>query len=243
MRKVSIVILILLCVAFRADKVSILKPTASFPSPVHEPSDVCLSPSGATMYIVDDGGLLFESDLSGQILRKAPITKNYNDFEAVCTDGDRICVSAESDRKILVFDSKSLELIHVVSYDFNSLRNSGFESLTFNPEKQCFYMVSEKNPIVIRQYAADFRLLDEKVFVGASDVSAASWHDHALWLMSDEDRTLLKLDSSMEHIASSWRLPVLNPEGFFFDTSNVLRVASDDMERIYLFNDPETHAR
>jgi hypothetical protein len=54
---------------------------------------------------------------------------------------------------------------------------------------------------------------------------------------------LLKLDASMQKSVASWRLPILNPEGFFFDKSNLLRVASDDMERIYLFNDPETHAR
>jgi uncharacterized protein YjiK len=241
MKKLTLASVLVFCFAFRTDKIITIKPTASFPSQVHEPSDVCLAPSGESMYVVDDSGLLFETDLNGKILRKAQKTKDYNDFEAVCTDGGQIYVSAESDRKILVFDSKSFELVHVVAYDFNSLRNAGFESMTMDPETHCFFMVSEKNPIVIRKYSADFRLMDEKVFSGASDISSATWHNHALWLLSDEDRTLFKLDSTMQHIASSWRLPVLNPEGFFFDNSNVLRVASDDMERIFIFNDPETH--
>ncbi len=243
MRTLYFVLVLIALTGFRADKPLLIKSIGSYPSLVHEPSDICLSPSGETMFIVDDGGLLFETELNGKIIRKAPVTKSYNDFEAVCTDGDKIYVSAESDRKILVFDAQSMELIRVIPYEFNSARNSGFESLTFDPVKHRFFMVSEKNPIVIRQYTTDFVLLNETVFTAASDISSASWHDNALWLLSDEDHMLFKLDASMQKSVASWRLPILNPEGFFFDKSNLLRVASDDMERIYLFNDPETHAR
>ena len=73
----------------------------------------------------------------------------------------------------------------------------------------------------------------------ARDISSASFHNDFLWLLSDEDRTVLKLNPITYEVIEKWLLPVINPEGFAFDKDSNLVVTCDDMQRIYYFNNPE----
>ena len=73
----------------------------------------------------------------------------------------------------------------------------------------------------------------------AEDISSARFHNGFLWLLSDEDSMLLKLNASTYEVLQKWSLPVINPEGLVFDKDGNLLIACDDMQRVYYFNNPE----
>ena len=73
----------------------------------------------------------------------------------------------------------------------------------------------------------------------ARDISSAYYYQNALWLLSDEDMMLIKLNPQTYEVIQKWSLPVINPEGFTFDKDGNLIITCDDMQRIYFFNNPE----
>ena len=145
-----------------------------------------------------------------------------------------IYVSDETSRKIMLYDAKTLEFIRSYQLQLQRASNSGFESIAYNSKKERFILVTEKNPITIQEYSKDFVLQGEIAFTSVRDISAASFYNGSLFLLSDEDHLLMKLSENYE-IEKTWDLNLLNPEGFCFDENNNLIVISDDLEMLYNF--------
>lgn len=225
-------------ISVSAQKAVKIKPASSKSTAIPEPSDICYSANSNTFFVVSDNGILFEIDRDGKIIRK--VTESDSDFEAVHVDEHNVYAVNEKYRKICIYDKKSLQKIKTVTVPFGGGRNRGYEAITFNKTKNTFILVVEKDPITLLELDADFNIKNEiDLSKIARDISAASFHDNYLWLLSDEDRTLLKLNPSSYQVIEKWLLPVINPEGFAFDKDGSLLVTCDDMQRIYYFNNPE----
>jgi len=215
-----------------------IKPERKIYLKIPEPSDICLHPDGKSFFIVSDNGILFETDLEGTIKRQADYLGL--DSEAVYANENYVFVAEEFSRKIKIFDIKNLELQRTVSLPYNGGRNKAYEAMTYNKAKNKFLLLTEKDPIYLFELDADLKITNEiNLSSIARDISAATFFNDHVWLLSDEDRTVFKLDPNNYKVLSKWILPIINPEGLAFDLEGNMIILSDDMELMYYFKNPE----
>lgn len=234
----TILLLLVVVTPISAQKITKIKPFKKIYLSVPEPSDICLHPNGKTLFIVSDNGYLFETDLEGNVLRKA----DYKglDCEGVHADEKFVYVVEEFSRKIRVFDIGTLQLQRTVYLEYNGGRNSAYEAITFNVAKNVFVLFTEKNPIYLFELNQDLQIINEYDLSKISrDISAATYYQDHLWLLGDEEMTVYKLNPKTYQVLDSWKLPVVNPEGLTFDANGNLLILSDDMQMLYYFKNPE----
>lgn len=240
MKTLYITLVLLLSVGSFAQKQKPIKinPDRKIYIDIPEPSDVCIHPNGKSLFIVSDNGYLYETDLEGTVLRKA----NYKglDCEGVFANESFVYVIEEFSRKIRVFDINNLTIEKTIYLEYNGGRNSGYESFTFNQAKNRFVLLTEKNPIYLFELDENLQKINELDLSKVSrDISAASYHNNHLWLLGDEERTVYKLNPNTYEVISSWKIPIVNPEGLTFDQNGNMLILSDDMQLLYYFKTPE----
>jgi len=181
---------------------------------------------------------IFETDLEGKIMRQ--IKQPNTDFEAVYTDNQFIYAIDENAPGYLCLRFDFPKKIRVVNVPYSGGRNKGYEAIAFNKSKNSFVVITERDPITLFELDANFKITNQIDLAAiAHDISSAYYYQDALWLLSDEDMMLLKLNPQTYEVLQKWALPVINPEGFTFDRDGNLIIACDDMQRLYYFNNPE----
>lgn len=211
-----------------------IKPQSKFKTNVPEPSDIARHDNG--YYAVSDNGYLFEINNQGKITRKAQF--KGVDFEAICIKDDYIYVSDETPRRIYQFRIADFSLVNTFHVPYHGGNNSGFESLTFNEDRKKFILISER-PTIIYELDLSFQKINEIDLKGYSDISSVVYHNHKIWILSDEDMTVSRLNASDYKVEKRFKIPVHNPEGISFDASMNMIICSDDLRTIYTFNDPQ----
>lgn len=234
-----LIVFCLLCSgSISAQKDIRLKPVKHISIAVPEPSDICYNPKSGTFFIVSDNGILFETNQAGEIIRK--VVQPDTDFEAVYADENSVYAVDETHRNIYVYDSSTLKVVRTLNIPYNGAKNKGFEAFTFNKSKNRFVIFTEKDPAWLFELDQDFHIANRiDVSKIARDISAATYYNNFLWLLSDEDMSILKLNPDTYEVVAKWSLPVINPEGFAFDAEGNLLVTCDDMQRLYYFDNPE----
>lgn len=203
---------------------------------VKEPSDLCMAPDGKHFYIVSDNGSLVKTDLDFNPVQTAG--RELYDPEAVYCDGAYIYVVEERTRMLHLFDPVRMEVVRSLMHPYNGGRNKGYEAFTFNHTTGRFILATEKEPIWILELDNNLRVINQVEFPYRGDVSAATWHNESLWLLSDERMELLQVDPFTFAVRQKYKLPVINPEGLAFLPDGTLVVVSDDMEKAYFFSLP-----
>lgn len=217
-----------------------LNPIAKINIQVPEPSDIAHSADGKSLFVVSDNGYLFETDLNGVVLRKADY-KGLDD-EAVFVSESKVYVVEEFTRKIKIFSLPELVLEKTVKVPYYGGRNKGYEGLTYNKARDVFSLFVEKDPLYVFELNEKLeKVYEVKLGKLARDISAATYFDNHLWVLSDEDRTIFKLNPNDYSVIAKWEIPVLNAEGLSFGEDGNLIVASDALERLYYFNNPESN--
>ena len=238
LKKRYAVFVVLFSFCISAQKTTTIKPTKFVATAIPEPSDICYNANSDTFFVVSDDGVLFETDLSGKIIRSSK--ENDADFEAVYADDTYVYAIDERHRKIYTYNRTSLQKSKTITVPFGGGRNRGYEAFTYNKAKNTFVLVVEKDPITLLELDADFNIKNEvNLSKIARDIAAASFHDGFLWLLSDEDRMVLKLNPISYEVTAKWKLPVINPEGLAFDKDGNLIITCDDMQRMYYFSNPD----
>lgn len=219
-----------------AQKIVKIKPIKKIKMLIPEPSDVALSFEGNSLFVVSDKGMLFETDLDGKIIRKA---NNYFglDCEGVYADKNFVYVAEEFSRRIAVFSVSDFSLIKMITIPYHGARNKGYEAITYNPTTKKFLLFIEKDPAKIFELDENFNKVNEiDISKLAIDISGASYHNGFLWLLSDEDQKIMKLDPSNYRVLAAWKIPILNPEGITFTKDGKLIIMSDGMKQMFYFN-------
>jgi uncharacterized protein YjiK len=212
-----------------------VKPSRSFHTEVKEPSDIVLHPDGQSYFIVSDNGFLYQVGMDGKIIRMADF--EGFDTEAVCVKDDLVYIVEEMVRKIRVFSLKDLTLQRTVTIPYQGGRNKAYEAMTYNPVRNSFILITEKDPIYLFELDENLVVKNEIELKGmARDISAATYYGDYIWLLSDEDRQIIKLNPSTYEVIARWVIPVNNPEGIAFRSEHELIIVSDDMEKIYVFD-------
>lgn len=211
-----------------------IKPEASFHLEVREPSDLVYSPASNTLFVASDNGFAAEVDLEGKLIR---ISDQIGyDVEGITLVDDQLFIVDEFTRVIAIYDLE-FKRIRNVRVNYGGGRNKAFESITWIPEQEVFIVMTEKDPIWVFVLDRELRLLDEfELPFSPRDVSALTWHDDDLWILSDEDRAIYRVAYPSFEIKRAYRLAIINPEGIAFDGQGNLLICSDDMERLYRFN-------
>ncbi|RYZ30007.1 MAG: hypothetical protein EOP49_40160, partial [Sphingobacteriales bacterium] len=221
-----------------AQKAAHLKPERSISLDIPEPSDISVAPDGKSYFIVSDNGLLFETDTEGKVIRQADYIGMDN--EAVYADDANVYTVEEAVRKLKIFDRATLKLKRTVNLPYSGGRNKGYESFTYDAITRHYIIITEKDPSYIYELDQDFKVVNEvNISKLARDFSSATFHDGFVWLLSDEDRTIFKVDPTFFEVKASWIIPIINPEGIAFDHDGNLLIQSDDMKRLYFFKNPE----
>lgn len=204
---------------------------------IPEPSDITIAPDGKSFYIVsDDDAAVYQINLQGDVLRKSETLGI--DLEGACARPDFLYVVDETPRKIYQLDYQNLTVQRTFHVPYAGGRNKGFESITYNEHKKCFVLITERDPIYIFELDNDFRQINEYRWNFSRDISATTFHNGFVYLLSDEDMTVFKCDSHDYRILERYKIDVHNPEGIVFENGQMLIVA-DDLERLYFFSEPK----
>ena len=201
---------------------------------IPEPSDAALDEGKNALWIVSDNGLLFKTRLDGTIIKTAPV-RGY-DFEGVFQQGQFVYVMEERMRRIYKFDTATMMQEGTYSIPYLGGRNKGFESLTYNPVRNVYITITEKDPSVLYELTQDFVVKNEVPLTDYPDVSSATFHNGKLWILSDEGRSVSRVNPATYVREAVYTFPIANPEGVFFDANGVLNILSDDVQTLYTIN-------
>jgi len=199
---------------------------------IPEPSDIVYDSITQHFFVVSDHGILFETDLKGNIIRKA--SEEGMDFEGIEIKDSFIYISDETPRKVYKYRKSDLSLVKVYQVSWGGAANRAFESITYNNSKNCFVLVSQE-PVSIVEYDENFREKERYPFHGVRDISGARWYKDELYLLSNKDDCIIKCNPLTYEPIEFYRINVLNPEGLAFDSAGQVYITSDDLQRLYFF--------
>jgi Uncharacterized protein conserved in bacteria len=181
---------------------------------------------------------LYETDSNFQVIRKAAFSGF--DFEDVCSDSTSVYICDETMRRVFVLDLYTLEQKGIKMVQYHGGRNLGYESITYNPVNKRFVMATEKDPTIINEFDANFVLQNETKFKNKGDISGLCYHNNSLYVLSDEKHLLYRVNPTSYQIEHTYNLSsILNPEGICFAPNGQLVIISDDLQKVYLYQQPQ----
>ena len=191
-----------------------------------EPSDIVSSPDGKSYYVLADKYRICEYSASGEIVS----TKDMQslDVEGVCFAGNKAFISEETLQRIHVMDATTMTELYTIPLHHGGGRNQGVEAITWIATDQTFLMSTEKNPQFFMEFDTSMNLQKTFQIDGIGEVSAMTYSEGHVYVLSDEDATLYCLNEARNAIEKSWKLPVINPEGVCYKGDGVWIVVSDD---------------
>lgn len=243
LRPTLVVLGLVCCAPVNAQSVLKLKHSASVPVAVQEPSDLVLIPGSVPprFLVVSDNGYVAEILVDGTLVRRSE--ELAFDLEGALLHNGELMVVDERTRRVLWLDTATFQVNKRLSFPYGGGRNKGYEAMVWNPVKQRFLLITERDPVLIVELDTAFRVVNEVDFDRTvRDISSATWHDGHPWLLSDMDMQVMKCDPLTYKVLERYAVPIINPEGFAFDGNGNLYVLSDDRQRLYTFPFPPQRA-
>lgn len=199
---------------------------------------------------------LVEISLTGEVLRRIPIS-GVSNLEAVeVMSDDRIAVVDERMHRLTVFhvtdQTQSLDAKVADSFDlgFADAGNKGFEGLTWDALNQRFLLAKERDPLGIFSFklpadpaqAIKLQTLNsDELFV--RDISSLSYDPHTghTLVLSDESRLILEIDAQGKPLSffnlglgfDGLSLGIKQPEGLAMDAERNIYIV-DESNRLYV---------
>jgi uncharacterized protein YjiK len=211
-----------------------LKPVETYSLKISEPSGLALFKD--KLWIVSDNkNTVYQTNFKGEVEFSFKI--NGNDPEGITGfDDSLLAIVLEISNEILVTDFNGNK-ISKTSIDIQESSNSGLEGITYNPSNGHFYLVNEKNPVLLIETDKNSKELSRKKTKDVKDLSGISYStkEDCLWLLSDEDRKIIKASLDGDFI-KEYKINVDQPEGIAVDDeNNLLYVVSDKEEKLYVY--------
>ncbi len=211
-----------------------IKLIQSYSLKISEPSDAALAEN--KLWIVSDSkSTVYQTDLEGNILYKFKI--DATDLEGITIfDKSFLAITIEKKREIIISDFKGNEISRV-SFNIDGDKNSGLEGITYNPVNNHFYLVNEKNPVLIIETDKKFNEIKRSKVKEVKDLSGISYSEkeNCLWLLSDEDQKIIKYSLKGEFLAE-YKINVDQPEGIAVDDkNNLIYVLSDKEGKLFVY--------
>jgi uncharacterized protein YjiK len=183
-------------------------------------------------YVVGNRGNVCVVDSSGNVISSSK--QDGGDYEACCVKDHQLYVIDESMRRVYVIDEATMKIRKTMQIPYAGGRNKAFEGITYLPSQKKFIAIIEK-PATIYELNEQLQVTNEMRFKGAWELSAVTYHDNFLWLLSDEGHKVMKVNPDSYEVVDTWNVPVINPEGVSFDANGNLLIVSDDFGTLYKF--------
>jgi uncharacterized protein YjiK len=201
---------------------------------VAEPSDMALVPGSRPprFFVASDNGYVAEIAADGSLVRRS--ANVAFDLEGILWHQGELLMVDERTRRILWMDPVDLTVKRRLTIPYAGGRNKGYEAIVWNPVRERFVLITERDPILVIELDRDMRVVNEIEFDrSVRDISSATWAGGVLWLLSDMDMLVMRCDPQDYRIMERFEVPVLNPEGLAFDEDGTLYILSDDRQRLY----------
>ncbi len=204
-----------------------------------EPSGLHFDDKTNTLWVVsDENSTIYNLTPDGKIIGKLKV--NGKDLEGITIFNDSVLVTIlERDRIIIFLDKKGNEL-NRINVDISGKPNKGLEGITYNSNKNCFYLVNEKEPGLLFEIDINGEIKSQKKLTFASDYSGLFYNklDNSLWITSDEDKALFKCSIDGK-VQQKYSIDIEQIEGVAFDVKNkLLYIISDPLEQLFIFEMP-----
>jgi len=232
-----IIFTIIGCLHEKKNKIEKLKIIKEYKLKLPEPSGLDFTYDGSAFWTVsDENNTVYKISLAGKILDKIKI--EGNDLEGVSTiDDSRIAVILERDRKIIILNTTGKE-IRRAKLPLSGKLNSGIEGITYNPKTHHFFVVNEKDPLLLLELDSNLSILKRKKINFVKDLSGLYFDEqnNNLWLISDKSKTVAICDTSGT-LLKRYRVNIPQIEGIAIDRKkNKIYLVSDLKEKLYTLN-------
>ncbi|HSP89087.1 MAG TPA: SdiA-regulated domain-containing protein [Ignavibacteriaceae bacterium] len=210
-----------------------LKPLKTFSLKISEPSGVALN-NGKLWIVSDRKNTIYQTDLEGNEI--STIKMKIADMEGITFVDNSLAIVKEVPREIILIDLEGNEISRT-SLQIDGSKNSGLEGITYNPVNEHFYILNEKDPVLLIETDKNLKEISRKKINNVKDLSGISYSrkENCLWLLSDEDRKIIKASLQGEFIAE-YKIDVNQAEGIAIDDeNNLIYVVSDKEEKLYIF--------
>jgi uncharacterized protein YjiK len=227
-----------------------IKPSETYSLKIPEPSGVALH-NGKLWIVSDRNSTVYKTNLKGEIESEFKLGKA--DLEGITViDDSLLAVVLEISRKVVITDFYGNEIFRT-SLEVEGSKNSGLEGITYNSSNGHLYILNEKDPVLLTETDRELNEMSRIEIKDVKDLSGVSYSakENCLWLISDEERKIIKfpLPLSEENgisespslregfrMGSEYRITIDQAEGIAVDDeNNLLYVVSDKEEKLYVF--------
>ena len=206
------------------------------PLEVSEPSGVTLGPDGKSLWVIsDEDGRVHSLDLEG--LEKGSFKVDKSDLEGLTSVGDSaLAVVSERGRELLVMTlgGDPIKSGHI---DIPGSDNLGPEAVAYDPLKEQFHILKEKQPGILITLNNDLREISRRTLDFSRDYSGLEFEPvrRHFWILSDESRSIHVTNEDFE-VQATFSTNIRQMEGLAVDYERKrLYVVSDHTGKLYVF--------
>ncbi|MGK9369179.1 SdiA-regulated domain-containing protein [Melioribacter sp. Ez-97] len=201
---------------------------------IPEPSGLTYDTSRDKLWCVsDESNKLYLLSANGEILNSIEIPDR--DLEGITIVNDStLAVLSEESRKAVFVSAKGEVIDRKPLFD-NGVFNNGPEGIAYDADNKTYWVANEKNPALIIEYDSLFNETERKEIDFVRDVSGLFYDnvDNSVWMISDEDKKIIKLDPEL-NVIESYNVNIPQMEGIAIDHNNdMIYIVSDKEEKLY----------
>jgi len=233
---------------------------------IEEASGICYSVARDSLFVVSDKGVIYELDMSGNILaeerHRSKKDKKY-DFEGVACDDDngRVVAAREGKDNVVTIEQSDLssrlkgsdgkDMGDIVRPDDDTLfkdedGKTGIEGIAINDDGTVY--ISNQSLVAypkqdssfvftVDDYTAAEPKVDKIVNHGKLDIVGLSFHNGFLYMVSGVDHNLIQYDINADKVLSIKALPSgIDVEGVTFDDKGNIYFADDKNGKVYKYS-------
>ncbi len=234
----SVLIIVISCKAEKSTKSDeVLQFSIAETIPVSEPSGLDLSFDETGFWVVsDNNSTVYLIDSWGREIKNFEV--DGEDLEGITViDSTKLAVVLERKREVVILDTSGRELKRS-RLNLKGDLNSGLEGITYNPEKKIFYLLNEKDPVLLLTLDENLKELSRDTLKFINDASGIYYDvsGNQLWILSDENKMIVKTDLKGKAI-EKFKIRITQPEGITLKSDkSQLFIVSDITGSLYVFN-------
>jgi len=205
--------------------------------PVSEPSGLDLSFDEKAFWIVsDNNSTVYLIDSWGREVKSFKV--DGEDLEGITViDEEKLAVILERSREVLIVDTSGVELKRT-KLNLTGDLNSGPEGITYDPEKKRFYILNEKDPVLLMTLDEELNEISRDTINYFKDASGiyVDTNNKQLWILSDENQMIVKTDFTGK-VSEKFKIKIRQPEGITLKKDGTqIFIVSDFTNSLYVFN-------